>query len=503
MFVNRRARPYQLECIEAAVGAVLAGKESGLIVLPTGVGKTFTALEFLRLMRLPTLFMVHRDELVGQTVASLRRCWLTARVGVIKAERDEWRGRDVVVASVQSLTVKRLKNIPEDTFGILVTDEAHHVPAPTWDRAFRHFGAAFKLGLTATPDRLDGRGLSEWFGHEPLYAYQLAHAVRDGWLCRVRQYAVTTDVDLSGVETRAGDFAKDQLARAVNDPARNAAAADAYREHCDGRRGVAFCVDVQHAYDLAMAFCEAGIASAVVDGSMDQEDRRGTLRRFREGRIRVLANCEVLTEGFDDPEVSAVVMARPTKSRALYQQCVGRGLRLADGKDDCVILDVTDNCRNHKLVTATRLFGVNKDDAAGADVLEEKDKQDRATRRNDEHIREDISKPITWRLESVCPWPGLPSLDGYAPSQRWHNDPASEKQTAMIRKLGLSVHLDLTKGQASWLIDQAMAFEELYPAPATEKQEYRLRLEGLWEEGLTKKQASAIIARLMAGKPQE
>lgn len=377
-----------------------------------------------------------------------------------------------------------------------IVHNCHHGCSPSWTRAIEYFDTAFRLGLTATPDRLDGKGLAALFGREPLYSMQILDAIKRGYLCSISQWAVETEINLDGVETRAGDFVTGQLAAVVNTDERNQAIVESFIKHGEGRRAAVFCVNVQHAYDLALTLNEHGIASAVITGDTPIEERREILERFRAGKLRAITNCEVLTEGWDFPELDCVIPARPTKSRALYQQIIGRGLRPAEGKKDCLILDPTDNCRRHKLVTLSSLLGVKKQDAEGRDVLEIMEEEEEELRRHEELIRSDIRRPIIWRLESICPWPELPSLEGYKPDKPWHNDPASDKQTNWIKKFGLGLQKDFTKGEAGWIIDQCLQFEAAYPTPATSKQEYRLRLEGLWEEGLTKKQASNLIARL-------
>jgi superfamily II DNA or RNA helicase len=489
------------------------------------------------LLNVRTLILVHRDELVQQTERTLTEFWPSARLGIVKGPQNEWHGTArsgeagdgeagkggawlgeaghgegangalVVIASVQSLSPKRLEQVPRDYFGLVVIDECHHVPAPTFSRAFEYFEAGFKLGVTATPDRLDGVGLSRWFGSEPVFSYGLLQAIRDKRLVPIVQYQIETNVNLDGVQRRMGDFAENQLAEAVDTRERNRAIVEAFQKHGGGRRAVVFAVNVAHAHDLAFEFSEAGFRSACVTGTMKIEERRDWLKRFAEGRVQVLVNCEILTEGFDDPNLSCIIMARPTESRAFYTQCVGRGLRLpkqnAD-KHDCLVLDITDNCQRHKLITACSLLGAAEHNANGRnilDVLDDEEKQEKA--RQEEIAEQGRNGIVKWRLKSVCPWPGLPSLEGYQPTANWHNDDASEKQLNILAGLGLKMARYPTKGEASWLIDQAMAYEEAYPAPATGLQEWFLRFRGLWQEGMTKREASKVIGKIKAGEREQ
>jgi superfamily II DNA or RNA helicase len=189
--LSEQLRSYQRECLERTLEKIAAGTRAGLWVQPTGSGKTFQFCELARLLDARTLIIVHRDELVQQTVATLNTVWPEATVGIVKAERNEW-DMQVTIASVQSLRVNRLEKVPQDRFDLLVHDEAHHLPATTFQRVFDHFNAQFKLGCTATPDRVDGKGLAEWYGPEPLYHYPLKQAIKDGWLVPIRQYAIKT-----------------------------------------------------------------------------------------------------------------------------------------------------------------------------------------------------------------------------------------------------------------------------------------------------------------------
>jgi superfamily II DNA or RNA helicase len=496
--------PHQTAAIAATESAMHAGVGCGLWSMPTGSGKTVTFTTFARRLGLPTLVMVHRDELIRQTVATLADVWPAAHVGVVQGDRNEWGygpdvaiGYDVVVASVQSMHERRLAQIPSDLFGLIVVDEAHHAVAETWQAIIHHFSQhRFVLGVTATPDRADGKGLAELFGPRPLYSYPLRSCIDDGHLARITQYQIETTTDLSSVTKRHGDFATGELTEAVNTPERNRVIVDAYQSHASDRRAIAFCVGVQHAESLAETFFLAGVPAAHVSGDMPVQGRRDILRGFAAGDIRVLANCAVLTEGFDDRGIEAVLMARPTMSRSLYTQCIGRGLRKAPGKTDCLILDYTDNSQRHKLITVLDLFGApHATDAAGADAIEVADYD----RDEAERLCEIVSqRPLKWRLASVCPWPELPNLSGYVKASGWHGADASSKQLAYLNRQGLDVSRGITKGEASYLIDRCMDFEAQFPSPATSKQRYCLRRAGLWRDGLSKKEASRLIGQFKA-----
>jgi superfamily II DNA or RNA helicase len=487
--------PHQCQALAAVHGAVQRGQKSGLLVMPTGAGKTVTFLTVSQELAWPTLTLVHRDELVQQTVKTAARAWPGARVGVIQGTRDEWRGRqDLVVGSVQSLHARRLAGMPRDRFPLVVVDEAHHTPAQTYLNILSHFQSRFLLGVTATPKRLDGVGLADWFGPEPLYTYSIRQAIRDGVLVDVSQFKVQTGVDLDAVESRGGDFAEAALADAVNTPARNKALVEAYLERAADRRAIVFAVDLDHVAALALAFREAGVPCVTVTGKDPLEARRRALADFAAGLYRVLVNCQVATEGFDDPEVSCILMARPTQSRSLYVQCVGRGLRRCDatGKRDCLIIDATDNCKRHKLVTATSLLSEEEERGQGDDD------EEREEGTPEKRERPESDQPIVWRLEQVSPWPELPNLEGYVPSRAWHGDPASPSQVRFLASFGLDVTRALTKGEATFLLDRAVKLDAEFPIPATPRQEQFLRRAGAWRPGTSKREAGRLIGALKA-----
>jgi superfamily II DNA or RNA helicase len=196
-------------------------------------------------------------------------------------------------------------------------------------------------------------------------------------------------------------------------------------------------------------------------------------------------------------------MARPTQSRALYQQCIGRGLRVCPelNKEDCLVLDVTDNCRRHQLMTVFDLFGTaNVRNARGADVLEVV----RTERARPVEVEEPRRWPwlsaenatVTWGLEEVQPWPVAPTLDGYRPTTSWERQPATVPQLRYLEGLRLRAFSGITRGEASYLIEQCKRYELEYPTAATERQEWFLKTQGRWVDGMTKQQATGLIAEI-------
>jgi hypothetical protein len=256
-----------------------------------------------------------------------------------------------------------LSRFQPEEFSIVVVDEAHHAVAPSYRRIFDHFGlfephvSRYLIGFTATPRRGDKQGLGEVF-EEVCYARDMREMIVDRYLCPITGWRVDTDLSLDNVRVRHGDFIESQLARVVNMPLRNRLLVKAYRDFGPGRRTIVFCVDVAHAKDVHRAFADAGIRAAPVWGELSRDQRRSTLAAFSAGEIDVVTNCNVLTEGFDEPRVDCVIMARPTRSKLLYAQMVGRGTRLHAGKKDLIVIDVADNSRTHQLPGLHSLFNL-------------------------------------------------------------------------------------------------------------------------------------------------
>lgn len=362
-------RPYQ----QAAVDAVLTGfKEHRRLlgVAATGLGKTVIFTAVARALGLPTLMLAHREELLQQAEATFRTMWPEAHTGIIQADRNET-GADVTLAMVQTLArPKRLAQVQQP--GLIIVDEAHHSLANSYRKVLDHFGAfgtdgPLVLGVTATADRGDKRGLGAIFD-EIAFHYDINWGIQFQWLCPLRGKRITLETDLKKVRSRAGDFVQEELDRALTQANAPGHILEAWRQHAAGRLTLCFTPSVAMAEEVARRFNEAGIPAAALSGSTPEDERAEIIRRYRTGEIQVLANCAVLTEGFDAPETSCIIMARPTKSRPLYAQCIGRGTRLADGKQDCLVLDVVGVTEVHDLCVLPTLVGEADDKPEQGDV---------------------------------------------------------------------------------------------------------------------------------------
>lgn len=348
-------RPYQTDCVEAVRDGWLDDVQRPAVVLATGTGKTVIMAEIVsretRAGRRPTI-LVHRDELVAQTVEKLTAVDPSLNVGVVQADRHEI-DAEVVVASVQSL-VRRLdkgsRAVACNRFNFVLVDECHHAAAKSYVDILTHFGAmkadsgCRALGVTATMSRADGSALGHIW-QKVVYKYGAPDAIADGWLVMPHAKRARLDVDLSGLKSHHGDYSDSDLGgRLIRHGARVAEViiAEARNEHGHIRRGIVFTPTVECAEAWLWEFRDAGIRTEIVTGTTPRHVRREVYKATHEGRNDMILSVMVLTEGFDLPSVEVAVIGRPTKSLPLYTQMVGRVLRPspATGKRNALILDV-------------------------------------------------------------------------------------------------------------------------------------------------------------------
>lgn len=375
-------RDYQIRLVGAVMEATYRGVQRQLFIKPTGTGKTqgFVAVESCFPGKGPALVLAHQEELVTQAAKRFQAMNPRRKVGIEKADFQANPECDVVVASVPTIGRKgstRLSWMQPDgarPARLVICDEAHHAPASQFQNVFHRFGCftvgkARLLGCTATPKRLDKINLNSIF-EEVVFQYTIREAVADGFLCPVRGWRVKTEIDLSGLHTSGGDFRKDELVKAVNVYERTLAAIRHWQEVAKDRPTVVFCVDIEHLKATVEAFNANGIEARGVWGAMEAENGKGarkeTIEAFRAGKFPVLVNVQLLTEGVDIPEISCIIMLRPTQSWAFYMQAVGRGLRGGrnhpiPGKTDLIVLDVVDVTKKHDLATIPSILDLPTD----------------------------------------------------------------------------------------------------------------------------------------------
>lgn len=374
-----RLRPYQKAAVAAVVSRYREQKQRRLLLyLPTGAGKTVVAASIIKelvgragLGRV--LFVAHRREILDQTARTIEQHLPSVSIQIEQGERTARGHADVTIASVQSL-VKRKERYDPQGFSLIICDECHRALAPSWEEVIEYFHTRAKqdtllLGMTATPRRTDGKSALDVFGQT---AFEISRADLEdlGYLVPMRYFAVRSDLSLGKVKLAGGDFQVGALSKVMDAPATRALAVKAWLEQGVGKRTIAFCAGVEHAQHLAEDFASLGIRAAKIDGKT--KDRGEMIRSFARGEIQVLTNYGVLTEGFDDPEVACILMARPTTSPLVYTQCIGRGLRPASGKIDCAVIDMVDRSTHQLQYGAAQLAGLpRKWHCRGADPFRE------------------------------------------------------------------------------------------------------------------------------------
>ena len=505
-------RPYQ----KAAVDSVLSAKSPCLFVMPTGTGKTLPLAEIFRRSDGRVLLLAHRIELLQQARKTIKRHagW---EPGIIGGGLYTW-NHQWMTATVPSLHKSRRDSM--DRVGwhpdTLLIDECHHATSPTY-RAIIDWavdrGCKRVIGCTATPYRLDddteiGTGLANIFGERPAYTYPLRDAVRDGWPVPIRQWGIETTTTLEGCPIQGGDFSASGLS-VIDCPERNLLVADSYRELCEGRQALCFAVTVAHAQNLATAFEATGTRAEAIWGDMPTDDRRATLQRYRDREIQVVVNVGILTEGFDDPQSGAVLMARPTTSLGLYTQCVGRGLRPFEHKSDCIVIDYLDAGKRHALTTqsALKLAGLPGEIPIQLHDCQGKINTVAAAELIQEHLDSVAAlqhmlqiRPLEWSAKNLTPrWSAdVLELSGYEPQARWEKRSATQKQLKYVRSFGFAPKREITAGEASVLIDRLITLDAESPEMATPKQAGMLSWKGVMSKRdalqLTKREASRMIA---------
>lgn len=335
-------RDYQDRGVAEIRAAYGAGARSILYVLPTGGGKTVVfsyVAKSAAERRRRSCIMVHRDTLLNQASAALTDCGVPH--GIIAPGHTAT--RDLVqVASINTLA----RRLDRHEFDFLIPDEAHHATSPTWSKVLAAFPEAHVLGVTATPARTDGRGLAEIF-EAMVLGPSIAELIEQGYLVRPVVYGSKKKLDLSRVQTRAGDYDRKQLAEAMDSSTITGDAVSEYSRLCPGAPAVVFCVSIRHAEDVAAEFAAAGYLAEVIHGKLPVQEIRAKVDGLRDGRVQLIVSVDLVSEGFDCPAIRAAILLRPTQSEALYIQQVGRALRPFPGKDRAIIIDHADNWFKH------------------------------------------------------------------------------------------------------------------------------------------------------------
>jgi superfamily II DNA or RNA helicase len=468
--MGQELRPYQQQARDRIHAEWDAGHARTLLVLPTGTGKTIVfasvAADQVRAGD-RVLILAHRGELLEQAADKLQRS--TGLVSAVeKAEStclDSW--FRVVVGSVQTLQrTARLERFPQDYFGTIIIDEAHHAITDGYRRILDYFSGAKVLGVTATPDRGDMRNLGEVFD-SLAFEYKLTDAIKEGYLCKIMAQTIPLQLDITSVTMSGGDYAVGDLGTAL-DPYLEQIAAEMARR-CKSRKTVVFLPLIKTSQKFRDLLNTYGFRAAEVNGQSD--DRRQVLADFDAGKYNVLCNSMLLTEGWDCPSVDCVVVLRPTKVRSLYSQMVGRGTRLSPGKTDLLLLDflwMTDKhelCRPADLVcedrTVARQMTEHLAETGCPEDIEEAAAQasEDVVAQREEALAKQLEEQRRKKAKLVDPLQYEMSIQaedlaGYVPAFGWEAGPPSEQQTAALEKLGILPDAVESAGKAALLLDR-------------------------------------------------
>lgn len=357
-------RPYQKEALDAILSAEKQNITKQLVVLPTGAGKTilFSHLPLIRENTLPMLVLAHREELLNQAKDKISSANPNLTIGIEQAEKKAGNVQ-VVVASVATLgrnNTPRILEYDKNYFKTIIIDEAHHAAAPSYKRIIDYFNPDFILGVTATPQRSDSTRLTDVF-QEIVYYKSIQNLIDEGWLCPLVGYRVNTKTDISRVEIQNGEYNQSQLEEEINNLERNLGIVAAYNNLANSTKTIVFAAGIAHAKSLAETFEENGTPVRVIIGTTPSEERQDTLSKFRSGDVKVIVNVGVLTEGFDEPSLQTIILAKPTRSTLLYTQIVGRGTRLYLNKPHCTIIDISDTTKGKKPIGLPTLLGLPPD----------------------------------------------------------------------------------------------------------------------------------------------
>lgn len=352
-----KLRNYQETNVTDIRGQLMAGMDKILYVLPTGGGKTVVfsyITEQAAKKGNRVCILVHRSELVDQSSDELKK--LGVDHGIISAGKSMDLTKSVQVASVQTL-VRRLNKVPADFFQLIIVDEAHHAVAGSWDKTTKHFSKAKILGVTATPQRLDGRPLGSHF-QAMVIGPDCSWLTLKKFLSPARIFAPPRKVNTKQMKSRAGDWAMEDAEKEMMHGDFMGDAVTHYGRHIAPHSAIAFCCTIAHAQAVAQAFRENGVRAECLAGKLDKKKRKETIEKLGTGEIQVLTSCQIISEGTDVPSVTGAILLRPTKSLSLYLQQVGRCLRVADGKDHAIIMDHVGNSLLHGLPTDERKWSL-------------------------------------------------------------------------------------------------------------------------------------------------
>lgn len=330
-------RPYQISALNEVLLQFAKGVKNVCLVLPTGAGKTTVAAEIIKrslAKNKKILFLAHRQELIFQCQRRLMQ--FNIESDILLGSKSTYTKKNIIVASVQTLNNRELENID-----FIITDECHHAASTSYKKIYSRYPTAYHLGLTATPHRTDKKGLL------PIYqglvqGVTIYELINQGFLVETECYA-NKSAEMDSVKVVKGDFDNKQMFDAFDKPVLYSAVLENYIKYANNKKCIIFCVNVEHSKNTVTTFQENGILAAHLDCETDDKDRQKILSDFAYGDLKVLCNVGILTEGYDMPEIECVILNRSTKSKSLFVQMIGRGIRAAKNKEKCIVIDHGEN----------------------------------------------------------------------------------------------------------------------------------------------------------------
>lgn len=354
---------HQEEALENLDSMRKAHKTIALLFHATGTGKTVTAVSDAKRFGKRTLFIAHRHELVDQAIKTFQKIWPEVSAGRYEGSIRE-DDRFVVCGTIQSIS-QNLDDFNPDDFGYLIIDECHHGTADTYRRIMSYFHPGFTLGLTATPERADGEDLLTVF-QNVAHKLDLKTAVELDTLVPVRCIRIRTNIDMHDVRISGFKYNSQDLESTIRVPGRNQLIVDTYCEYVKDKPTVVFCASVKHAEEIAELFQQAGINAMCISGGTKATERKQILADYESGKLPVLCACDLLNEGWDSPHTQVLFMARPTMSKTIYVQQLGRGMRKSPGKDFLMVFDFVDNTNMFNVAYSIhRILGISEYVAGG------------------------------------------------------------------------------------------------------------------------------------------
>ena len=457
-------RPYQQSFVSGVARGFNDGHMRQLGVLPTGGGKSICfahiAKRFHEKRNERTLVLAHREELIEQAADKIYKA--TGLIASIeKAQRYADRSAPVVVASIQTMQGDRLATWPKDHFGLIVCDEAHHVLADQWQATLSHFDSRV-LGVTATPDRGDKKNLASYF-ENLAYECNLLDLIQQEYLSPIQVKSVPLRIDLNAVKQTAGDYDSNQLDAAITPYLKEIARY--LSVECPERKKIVVFLPLIQTSQRFVEECRAvGIDARHVDGQ--SPDRKEILSDFNDGKFRLLANAMLLSEGWDEPGVDCLLVLRPTKSRSLFAQMVGRGTRLHEGKKNLLLLDFLWLHEKHDLAKPASLVSRTKEEEKAITEAimssEEKDLSDAVEEAENEReaalirqIAENARKKERFlSIEHVGALLKDKKIQDYSPIFGWEKSPVTQAQKTVLDRFGMKC---TTKGEASMVMNRLFA----------------------------------------------